>query len=292
MSQETPPPDLEKMRTMLGILFDANPDGVCISDSAGKMITNPAGQRLIPGPHKQGISLEEASQGFGMFLADGKTPHPIETLPLMRAVLHRETVRDYEMLIKSAEIPEGVWISATASPLADGGGVAVFRDITERKALEASLADRNRDLSRQTAENRDLIERLRLAIDELSTPVLELWDDVLCLPIVGVVDTVRSSRMLDKVLSEVVVRRCRHVIIDITGVDVVDTSTADRLMKLARAIELLGAGCVISGVQPAVAQTLTDLGVSFRGLTTQRNLKRALDHCMAQTRNERQRVSA
>lgn len=291
MSQETLT-ELDRLRTMLGILFDANPDGVCISDSAGNMITNPAGQRLIPGPHKQGVSMEEASQNFGMFMPDGKTPHPIETLPLMRAILHRETVRDYEMLIKSPEIPQGVWISATAAPLADGGGVAVFRDITERKALEKDLAERNRDLSLQMAENRELIERLRLAIDELSTPVLELWDDVLALPVVGVVDTVRSSRMMDKVLSEVVARRSRHVIIDITGVDVVDTSTADRLMKLARAIELLGSGCVISGVQPAVAQTLTDLGVSFRGLTTQRNLKRALDYCMAQARTERQRITA
>ena len=63
-------------------------------------------------------------------------------------------------------------------------------------------------------------------------------------------------------------------------------------MKLARAIELLGAECVISGVQPAVAQTLTDLGVSFRGLTTQRNLKRALDFCMARRQLEPRRASA
>src|SRR5262249_52282200 len=164
------------------------------------------------------------------------------------------------------------WLSVSASPLPNGCAVAVFRDITERKQLEASLAERNAELDRQMHENLDLIERLRLAVDELSTPVLELWEDVLALPVIGVVDTVRSTRMMEKALSEVTSRRCRFVILDLTGVDVIDTSTADRFIRLARSIELLGADCVISGVQPAVAQTLTDLGVSFRGLTTQRNL--------------------
>lgn len=284
--------ELEKLRTLMGVLFDSNPDGVCIADSAGNMMTNPAGMRIVPGPHRPGFPVDEVSQSFGLFLPDGKTLHPIDTLPLMRAVRKRETVRDYEMFCRSPEIPEGVWISATATPLSSGGGVAVFRDITERKRLEESLAAGNRELARQMDENRELIDRLRMAVDELSTPVLELWDDVLALPVVGVVDTVRSVRMMDKVLSEVVSRRCRFVIIDITGVDVIDTSTADRFMKLARAIELLGAECVVSGVQPAVAQTLTDLGVSFRGLVTQRNLKRALDFCIAKKRDEGRRAVA
>lgn len=296
MSQESQS-ELEKLRAMLGILFDHNPDGVCISDAAGNMLTNPVGAALVPAlPQAEqtdasAIDPAKWSQTFGLFLPDGKTPHPIETLPLVRA-LRGEMVRDYELLARSPLKPEGIWLSVTASPLPNGSAVAVFRDISERKRLEEDLATRNAELGRQMNENRELIERLRLAVDELSTPILELGDDVLALPIVGVVDTVRSTRMMDKALSEVVNRRCRFVIIDITGVDVVDTSTADRFMKLARAIELLGAECVISGVQPAVAQTLTDLGVSFRGLTTQRNLKRALDFCMARRQQETRRASA
>lgn len=285
--------ELEKLRAMMGILFDHNPDGVCISDAAGNMLTNPVGSAMLPALPQADAAIDPAawSQTFGLFMADRKTPHPTETLPLVRA-LHGETVRDYELFCKSPAMPQGIWLSVTASPLPNGSAVAVFRDISQRKRLEDDLAERNAELGRQTDENRELIERLRLAIDELSTPVLELWEDVLALPIVGVVDTVRSTRMMDKALSEVVNRRCRFVIIDITGVDVIDTSTADRFMKLARAIELLGAECVISGVQPAVAQTLTDLGVSFRGLTTQRNLKRALDFCMARRQLEPRRASA
>lgn len=290
MSQEMQT-EVEKLRAMLGILFDNNPDGVCIADSAGNLMTNPAGQAMIPGSPTGGMSMEEWTRSFGLFLADGKTPHPIDTLPIIRA-MKGEKLRDYEIICKSPTMPEGILLSVTASPLPGGSGIAVFRDVSERRRLEESLAERNTELSHQMSENRELIERLRLAVDELSTPVLELWDDVLALPVVGVVDTVRSTRMMDKVLSEVVSRRCRFVIIDITGVDVIDTSTADRFMKLARAIELLGADCVISGVQPAVAQTLTDLGVSFRGLVTQRNLKRALDFCIGRKQQEARRVSA
>lgn len=275
--------DLESLRAMLGILFENNPDGVCISDSSGKLSINPIGQVMVPGQTTAPADtpIDDWSKTFGLFLPDGETPHPVEALPLVRALTRRETVRDYELISKTPTTPDGAWLSITASPLPGGAAIAVFRDITERKRLEARLAERNSALGKQMEENRDLIERLRLAVDELSTPVLELWDDVLALPVVGVVDTVRSKRMMEKILAEVVSRRCRFVIIDITGVDVVDTSTADRFMKLARAIELLGADCVISGVQPAVAQTLTDLGVSFRGLLTKRNLKRALDHCIS-----------
>ena len=122
---------------------------------------------------------------------------------------------------------------------------------------------------------------MRVALDELSTPVLELWDDVLALPVVGIVDTQRSVQMAERLLKEVMERRAKYVIIDLTGVDIVDTSTADRLFKLSRAVSLLGSECVMTGIKPNVAQTLIDLGVEFGNMKTQRNLKRALDVYLA-----------
>ena len=71
-----------------------------------------------------------------------------------------------------------------------------------------------------------------------------------------------------------------------TGVEVIDTSTADRFLKLARSVNLLGARCLITGIQPAVAQTLVELGVEFGSLETHRNLKNALQACVFQSRNE------
>ena len=279
-----------RMNAMYEMLFVRNPDGIAHSDSQGNMVINPAGLAMM-GVDKQADDrgVDKWQQAYGFFYLDGKTPHPGHAMPLARALQHGETVRDYVMITKNATHPEGRWLSISAVPLPGGQAIAVFRDVTERRRMEAELAARNAELAEQMRENLSLIERLRLAVDELSTPVLELADEILALPVVGIVDTVRSSRMMEKILAEVVSRRCRAVIMDVTGVDVIDTSTADRFIRIARSIELLGAECVICGVQPAVSQTLTDLGVSFQGLTMQRNLKRALDLCIARQKNDRQK---
>lgn len=179
-----------------------------------------------------------------------------------------------------------------AASLADYAARAL--DAAERKAAEAALvrahealaiqnvelerlvAERTRALSAKDAENQDLIRRLRAALEELSTPVLELWDDVLALPVVGVLDSQRSAEMTERLLAETARSQARVVIVDLTGVEVVDTATADRLIKLAQAVEMLGARCLVTGIQPAVAQTIVDLGVEFGKLRTLRNLKHAL----------------
>lgn len=114
------------------------------------------------------------------------------------------------------------------------------------------------------------------AIRELTTPVMEIWDDVLLLPIVGVVDTHRSQEIMTNLLEAIVERSSRCVILDVTGVEVVDTSTADYLIKVVRAAGLLGTRCVLTGLSPAVAQTLTAIGVDMREVRTLRDLKAGL----------------
>jgi rsbT co-antagonist protein RsbR len=128
------------------------------------------------------------------------------------------------------------------------------------------------------------IERQQLAIADLSTPVIEIWDDILTLPIVGIVDTKRSVDMTERLLHAIVDRQARCVIIDITGVDIVDTATADHFVKMIRASDMLGAYCVVSGISPDVAQTLTRIGVELDGVRTLRSLKDALRHCFLHIR--------
>jgi hypothetical protein len=114
------------------------------------------------------------------------------------------------------------------------GAVAVFRDTTEAKQLVEDLEVKNRDLSESEQAKTELVERLRLAIDEVSTPILELWDDVLALPVIGVVDSRRSVQIMERLLDEIVHRQSRFVIIDLTGVEFIDTRTADCFTKLIR----------------------------------------------------------
>lgn len=123
------------------------------------------------------------------------------------------------------------------------------------------------------------IERQQSAIRDLSTPIIELWDDVLTLPIVGVVDTQRSVEMTARLLRRIAESSYRCVIIDVTGVDVVDTMTADHFVKMIRSARLLGAYCVVTGVSPDIAQTLVRLDVDLGGVKTLRSLKEGLKDC-------------
>ncbi len=129
-------------------------------------------------------------------------------------------------------------------------------------------------------EQIDTIERQRYAIRELSTPILQLWDNVLALPVIGLVDTRRSADIMERMLAEIVNQQSQFVILDITGVDVVDTRTADYFIKVIRAAELLGAQCFLTGIQPAVAQTLVEIGVDLTSLKTLRNLQEGLKECL------------
>jgi rsbT co-antagonist protein RsbR len=149
-----------------------------------------------------------------------------------------------------------------------------------REAAVLELEEKNRSLVASEREKNEALQRLRHAVQELSTPILEIWDDVLALPIIGVIDARRSSEMMERLLEEVARKRSRFVIIDITGVELVDTSTADHFIKLVRAVELLGARCMITGVSPAVAQTLVSLGVDLGALTTLQSLRHALKECL------------
>ena len=137
-------------------------------------------------------------------------------------------------------------------------------------------------LARHEATHRELeakLETIQLqqaAIRDLSTPIIEVWQGVLCLPVVGIVDSQRSAEMTEKLLDSIVTQQARTAIVDITGIDVMDTKTADHFIKMAKAIRLLGAQCILSGINPGIAQTLTHIGVDLVGLRTVRNLRDAL----------------
>ncbi|MCD6498668.1 MAG: STAS domain-containing protein [Deltaproteobacteria bacterium] len=132
----------------------------------------------------------------------------------------------------------------------------------------------------ELSQQLEMIQHQQIVIQELSTPILQVWDSVLVLPVIGIVDTRRSMEIMERLLSEIVDKQSRFVILDITGVEVVDTKTADHFLKLIKAAELLGATCMLTGIRPAVAQTLADLGVDLSSITTLRNLHAGLRECL------------
>lgn len=271
--------ELQSARDLLALVLDHNPNGVAVAAADGSLRVNAAGAALL-GEIADNAGAGAWTEQYGLFRADQRTPFPADELPLARAMSARETSVDVPIWMRSRVRPEGVWLAVSATPLPGGAGVAVFRDVTRQRALQDDLHAQSEALEERARLNRELVDRLRLSLDELSTPVLELWDDVLVVPVVGMLDTQRSARMNDRVLEEVSERAARFVILDLTGVELVDTSTADRLLKLAASVRLLGAECVVSGIQPAVAQTLVSLGVELDELVTRHNLEHALVWCL------------
>jgi len=183
---------------------------------------------------------------------------------------------DFELLFAVA----GITAMAITNADAITAQMTLVADV-ERKATEAQResAAKERALA-ELDQQLEIIKRQQFAIRELSTPVLQLWDDVLALPIIGVVDTKRSVEIMERLLTEVTERQSRFVILDITGVEVVDTKTADHFIKVIRAAELLGTTCVLTGIRPAVAQTLVEIGVDLSNVRTLRNLKEGLRECL------------
>ena len=125
----------------------------------------------------------------------------------------------------------------------------------------------------------DLIEQRRTIV-ALGSPIIDVWDGILLLPVIGTVTEERATGMMDKVLAAVRDEGARYMILDLTGSDQLDTRTANYFSRILRAVELLGARGIIVGIRPHLAQTMTSLGLELREIRTYRNLREALSHCM------------
>jgi rsbT co-antagonist protein RsbR len=111
---------------------------------------------------------------------------------------------------------------------------------------------------------------------EMSTPVTQIWNGILLLPIVGIVDSKRAQDIMNATLAKIAETQARVFIMDISGVAVVDTAVANHLIKITKATRLMGCSCTISGVSPAIAQTIVELGIEVGTVKTTATMKDAL----------------
>ena len=127
------------------------------------------------------------------------------------------------------------------------------------------------------AANVETIGRHQHAIRELSTPVIRVHDRILLMPLVGTVDSLRASQIMETLLVRVVEEKARYVIIDIAGVPVVDTKVADSLVKTTSAVRLLGAETILTGISPPIARTIVQLGVEIVNMHTRARLQEGIE---------------
>ena len=274
---------LASQRTIWRHLFDESTDGVCLLSRAGEVELNPTAARMLGSTETR----DDWQETWGFFHLDG-TRCEVTQLPGFIA-LGGKPVATQTIRCVSPDLPEEVVLSIDARPLPDGRSISVLADVTARFALETELQRRALRLAESEAENAALVERLRLAIDQIATPILRVAKGVLVMPIIGVLDAARSTRAAERLLHEVSSSGARHVIVDVTGVELIDTSTADLFGKVTRAVELLGCRASVSGMRPAVARTLVDLGISLDGLPSYRNLRHALQSALVEHAAKRSR---
>jgi rsbT co-antagonist protein RsbR len=120
-------------------------------------------------------------------------------------------------------------------------------------------------------------EEQRKVIRELSTPVVEVWQGILVMPLVGVLDSVRARQMMEQLLERIKALGSRVVIVDVTGVPTVDTEVANHFLRTMQAARLVGAATILVGISPAMAQTLVRLEATLPGLETYADLRSGLE---------------
>jgi anti-anti-sigma regulatory factor len=161
-----------------------------------------------------------------------------------------------------------IWVESYQRFMRDDAGRVlgvrgVTLDITARKQAEEEQARLQQEIIRVQAQT----------LSELSTPLIPISDEVLVMPLIGSLDRDRSNGVLQTLLAGISRTRARVAILDITGVPGLDTQSADAILRAAKAVQLLGAQVVLTGIRPEVAQTLVTLGADLSGIVTRGTLE-------------------
>lgn len=190
-----------------------------------------------------GISISRATNGF----SPRETAYFVFSLKEAFAAVLEKSDLDPKALYDE---------SGRLNKLIDGFGLVTF---------ETYVKGREEVILRQTSE-----------ISEISTPVIQVWDGILALPIIGTLDSARTQIVMESLLVKIVETESTLAILDISGVPAVDSLVAQHLIKTVAATRLMGAECIISGIRPEIAQTIVHLGIDLAGINTKASLAHAL----------------
>jgi len=153
-----------------------------------------------------------------------------------------------------------VYIQATYNPILNSKGIPtkilkIASDVTEQKRRELQIA------------------RQSEMIMEMSTPIMQLFDNILLLPVIGLVDSKRVQIIMEEVLQKILDYQAKILILDIQGVPAVDSAVANHLIKITKATRLMGCTCIVTGISPEISQALVSLGIDLGDIETQSTLK-------------------
>lgn len=176
-------------------------------------------------------------------------------------------------------------------PPTDGSGSGILVRLRPKEIANASFAALNREIqvaNRVKREVQSKLETLALQharILELSAPIIDVWEGILLLPLIGRIDRERADQITQDLLDRIVARSARWVILDLTSAEALDATIGEHFMKLTTAVNLVGARCILTGLGPQLAAGLVSLGVSTEGFTFLGSLKEGLKYCLGHARS-------
>lgn len=156
----------------------------------------------------------------------------------------------------------------------------LIEDLTWELKQSKKMKEELEEKLKKIQEQQKTIIQQQEDLLELSSPVTKVWDNILILPVIGTLDSQRTQIMMENLLQKIVETGCTIAILDITGVPTVDTQVANHLLKTVTAARLLGADCIISGISPAIAQTIVHLGIDLSAIRTKATLQDAMLYAM------------
>lgn len=165
--------------------------------------------------------------------------------------------------------PRLFWVQRTVFPIYDYSG-----NITNVGMI-------HRDASQEIAQQA-IVATQQATIRALSTPVIQLWDNIVLVPLIGAIDQVRGTALMEQLLESLIERQADTVIVDLTGVPDVDTVAATALLQANKAVRLVGATIIFAGLRPSVAHLLTELEVPLEDLVIKATLQDSLDWSLQQ----------
>lgn len=191
-----------------------------------------------------------------------------------RAIISRCEPEDFEEQISDGDGATREFLT-TKFPLTDASGA-----VTGVCGISTEITERRRADKERAALQQQVIEVQRAALRELSTPLIPLFAGVLAMPLIGTIDAGRAEQILHTLLDGVSAQQTRVAILDITGVRVVDAQVASALLNAARAVRLLGAEVILTGIRAEVAQTLVHIGADLSDLTTRSTLQSGIAYAL------------
>lgn len=248
-------------------LLDLIPQSIFRSDLDGRCVF--ANSALLA---SVGMSLEQllGKTPFDLYPRELAEKYRQDDAQLLKTGEAFETIEEHRVLTTG----ETIYVKVIKAPVRDLRGEIVgiqgiFWDVTSE------------NMARRLSEERKAHEA---AVRELSTPLIPIADKVVVMPLIGTIDSNRANQVVETLLEGVVARQASVAILDITGVRDVDSGVADSLVRAARAVGLVGAQVVLTGIKPSVAQTLVDLGVDLGSIVTSGTLQSGIRYALQQTR--------